>query len=267
MTTRRTDYDTVAPHYDERYQGKTRYALEGLASIIDAFVGVDTDVRMLEVGCGTGHWLSLLSARGVSVAGIDASAEMLARAKDKLPGVELVVGRAETLPWQDATFDRVMAVNALHHFVDGQGFVREARRVLRTGGRVLTIGLDPSTRLDRWFVYDWFEPTFDLDLKRYPPAGRIRDWLAAAGFVDIDTRVATHIVAAMDAELALSQGRLDATTTSQLAILTTEEYERGISRIRERIAAEKAAGSSLELRADLRLYASYGRVPGTEERT
>ena len=101
-----------------------------------------------------------------------------------------------------------------------------------------------------------------LDLKRYPPAGRIRDWLAAAGFVDIDTRVAPHIVAAMDAELALSQGRLDASTTSQLAILTNEEYERGISRIRERIAAEKAAGSSLELRADLRLYTSYGRVAG-----
>jgi SAM-dependent methyltransferase len=262
MTTRRTDYDTVAPHYDERYQNKTRYALEGLAGVIDAFVGIEPGTRVLEVGCGTGHWLSLLAARGVDVAGIDASAEMLARARGKLPGIELVVGSAEKLPWRDATFDRVLAVNALHHFTDGEASVREARRVLGSGGSFLTIGLDPSTGLDRWFVYDWFEPTLELDLRRYPAGERIRDWFVAAGFVHVETRLATHIVAAMDAELALSQGRLDPTTTSQLAILTNEEYERGLSRIRERIAAEKAASSSLELHADLRLYATYGRVPG-----
>lgn len=68
---------------------------------------------MLEVGCRTGKWLAELVAAGADVAGLDASAEMLARARKVVEG-DLQLGVAECLPWTESTFDAVLYVNALH---------------------------------------------------------------------------------------------------------------------------------------------------------
>ena len=84
---------------------------------------------------------------------------MLARARVAAPGARLVRARAEDLPWRDATFDRIFCVNALHHFSDRDRFFAEARRILRPGGGLLTIGKDPHAERDEWWVYHYFEET------------------------------------------------------------------------------------------------------------
>ena len=89
-------------------------------------------------------------------------------------GTLLVRGTAERLPWADASFDRVFCVNALHHFFDARAFVTECRRVLRAGGGLLTIGLDPHTGLDRWWVYDFFPAALEADRQRYASTASIR---------------------------------------------------------------------------------------------
>jgi ubiquinone/menaquinone biosynthesis C-methylase UbiE len=103
---------------------------------------------VLDVGCGTGT-LAIAAKRRVgpagTVYGIDASPEMIARAskKTKKAGVEVILqtGLAESLPFPDARFDVVLSTVMLHHLprkARQQG-LREMRRVLKPGGRVLAV--------------------------------------------------------------------------------------------------------------------------------
>src|SRR5436190_23998900 len=158
-----TDYDRVADRFDKRY---ALYAYAGVRDTLLNFLG-PTPVAALEVGCGTGHWLNIAGARASILAGVEPSSAMLERARLTAPGARLVRARAEDLPWRDGTFDRIFCVNALHHFSDRARFFAEARRVLRPGGGLLTIGKDPHTEQDDWWVYQYFEETRAIDRERF----------------------------------------------------------------------------------------------------
>ncbi len=103
---------------------------------------------VLDVACGTGT-LAIAAKRQVgtdgSVTGIDASAEMIgrARAKAERAGLDLtfVKGTAQELPFGDAQFDIVIGTLMLHHLPEAarSAFAREARRVLKSGGRLLLV--------------------------------------------------------------------------------------------------------------------------------
>ena len=103
---------------------------------------------VLDVGCGTGT-LAIAAKHRVgaagSVYGIDASPAMIARAsnKAKKAGAEIAfeTGLAESLPLPDARFDVVLSTVMLHHLPGKarQQGVREMRRVLKPGGRLLAV--------------------------------------------------------------------------------------------------------------------------------
>ena len=252
------DYDRIAATYDRRYL-KNDYS--GVERAVADFVGRRPDARVLEVGCGTGHWLRFLAESGIRAVGLDASAGMLARAQAHDRRSALVRGDAGRLPFIDGTFDRLFCVNALHHFPDKPAFFVEARRLLRRGGRVMTIGLDPHAGIDRWYIYDYFETVLEMDRKRYAGARQIREWMEAAGFANCVTREVQHLPSKLPAREAIDQGRLDRTATSQLGMLTDEQYQRGLDRIRREIESAEADDRILYLSADLRLYATIGEVP------
>ena len=108
---------------------------------------------ILDVGCGTGT-LAIAATRHVGRAGrvwgIDASAEMIARAtrKARKSGVDVTFLKAcaETLPFPDAQFDVVLSTVTLHHLSRStrQRATREIRRVLKPGGRVLIVDFGSS---------------------------------------------------------------------------------------------------------------------------
>jgi ubiquinone/menaquinone biosynthesis C-methylase UbiE len=68
-----TNYDEVAPSYDQRYQ---RHAYPGIEAALNQFVGPSPQ-RVLELGCGTGHWLAQLSVNGQPAATAEARGELL----------------------------------------------------------------------------------------------------------------------------------------------------------------------------------------------
>ena len=191
------------------------------------------------------------------LAGVEPAAQMLARARVAAPGARLARARAEALPWRDATFDRIYCVNALHHFADRARFFAEARRILKPGGGLLTIGRDPHTERDAWWVYDYFPETLSIDRQRFGPVRALRGELALAGFAWAESFEADRIEATTPASDALESGVLDPAYTSQLTVLSEDEFRAGATRIRE---ANAAATGQLELVTDFRLYATIGRV-------
>lgn len=83
----------------------------------------------------------------------------------------------------------------------------------------------------------------------------------AAGFSDCSTREVQRITVDIPADEALRTGRLKKSSTSQLALLSDEEYRRGLDRIRESAANPAMKSARRRLRADLRLFATVGHVP------
>ena len=224
------------------------------------FIGNESESRILEAGCGTGHWLEVLRRSENYIIGLDYSTGMLARARRSLPEMPLIRGTAEHLPLLDASVDRVFCINALHHFPDKPAFLKEARRVLRPRGRLLTIGLDPQRGLDRWHVYDYFPESLAIDKERFPASEVLRTWVAEAGFENCITQEVDHWVIKVPAREALAQGRLDKAATSQLSVLTDEEYERGIQRLLADLQRAEEQGQMLSLIVNLRLYGTTGWV-------
>jgi ubiquinone/menaquinone biosynthesis C-methylase UbiE len=99
---------------------------------------------VLDVGCGTGSLVRVARQQvGTTgrVAGIDASPAMIARARKKVPDARFEVAFAQSLPFADAEFDVVVNTLMLHHLprVDRDAAMREMRRVLKPGGRVLCV--------------------------------------------------------------------------------------------------------------------------------
>ena len=124
----------------------------------------------------------------------------------------------------------------------------------------MTVGLDPHTGLDRWWVYDYFPQVIEIDKKRYLPASQIRRMMADAGFVGCRTVVAQHTPWRMPARTALEIGRLDRSYTSQLTVLTGDEYNQGINHLVGKLEVTEARKGVLHVSADLRLYATIGWV-------
>jgi len=253
--TRVTDYDSISSQYDRRYQGQ-KYP--GIDHALSQFVRSDSNVDVLEVGCGTGHWLKTIKTRASFLTGLDLSTNMLQRARQEVPAALLVRARAETLPYCSLSFDRVFCINAFHHFTDKPAFLTEARRVLRPYGELMIVGLDPYARLDRWWVYDYFPETLELDRQRYPSTAEMRANMERVGFSRCETMVAEHLTVQLPAHTAIERGLLDKSYTSQLTILSTREYQEGMTRVTRAIDAAKVAGEELILVGDLRLYATSG---------
>src|SRR5215211_424697 len=95
----------------------------------------DRRPRILDVGCGTGANLLMLSKYG-DAEGVDICEDALAFCRER--GLEKVkLGAAEALPYDDDTFDLVTAFDVVEHLDDDLAGLTEMRRVLRPGGRVL----------------------------------------------------------------------------------------------------------------------------------
>jgi ubiquinone/menaquinone biosynthesis C-methylase UbiE len=99
---------------------------------------------LLDVGCGHGRILKLLASRARRVVGvdIDSDARRYARAEMLLAGIEnstLRKGNMYALPFPDAEFDTIILDEVLGNSEDPAAVLREARRLLRPGGRLLLL--------------------------------------------------------------------------------------------------------------------------------
>ena len=129
------------------YIGRRRIIAGFIKDICRHFSGRRT--RILDVGCGTGANLVMLSQFG-EVEGVDISPDALAFCRERgLKNVKL--GAAEQLPFADCSFDVVAAFDVVEHMDDDVAGLREMRRVLQPNGRLL---LFVPTFMFLWGVQD-----------------------------------------------------------------------------------------------------------------
>lgn len=138
--------------------------------------------KVLEVGCGTGHWLSILSDLPIELTGVDPSRAMLEKARRRVARAQLVCASAENIPFPGGSFDLIFCVNAFHHFSDPKKFLRDSRLLLRNGGQLAIFGLDPHAPNTDWYLCDYFPGVRAVDLKRYLPVAEVERLMAEAGF-------------------------------------------------------------------------------------
>ncbi|MEV0165197.1 class I SAM-dependent methyltransferase [Nonomuraea fuscirosea] len=150
--------------------------------------------RILDVGCGAGHYASELSARGAQVVGIEGSATLLRHARVRLNGhAELVLhDLEEPLAFAaDASFDGAVCALVFHHIRNREQLLSELRRVLRPGGWLLMSTSHPTADWDHfggsYFSHEWSDLVLaggehSIHYQRMPLETFLGE-LLAAGFV------------------------------------------------------------------------------------
>jgi ubiquinone/menaquinone biosynthesis C-methylase UbiE len=126
-------YDRWAPFYDEPGNQLLDIEQPIVREILDCLpVGV-----ALDAACGTGRHTAHLASLGHRVIGVDTSAEMLARAREKVPGGEFHEADLREVPLPDDSVDLVVCAIALSHVADLEGALAELVRVLRPSGHLV----------------------------------------------------------------------------------------------------------------------------------
>ncbi|MCJ7604356.1 MAG: methyltransferase domain-containing protein [Desulfobulbaceae bacterium] len=249
-------YDEVAKLYDLRYTAGP----VGVTEILGSCAARVRATRVLEVGCGTGHWLSMLAGRA-TLYGLDYSAGMLDKAKAKSDAFLLCRGKASHLPFAAAAFDFVYTVHAIHHFTGPRHFIKQAYRLLRPGGVLAIIGMDPHLEQDRWYVYDYFPGTRQRDLRRYPSSAALLGPMREAGFVGCERLSGARLQQDFAGVEVLHDPILQKDGASQLFLLSDDDFAAGMARIRATLAGAAASGREIIFPAHISLPALIGFVP------
>lgn len=130
------------------------------ARILLDYLELHDGERVLDAGCGMGVYLAAMgSLRRLQLVGVDADADRLAWGRREQVPAGLVQTDVSCLPFQDATFDKILLSEVLEHLRDDGAALRELARVLKPGG-VLAISV-PHARYPFW----------------WDPISRVRDWL------------------------------------------------------------------------------------------
>ncbi len=156
----------IAHHTEQAPQFTERYARLGVDPYencftysrhrLDAALGrclpaAGHGLRLLDVGCGTGHHLARLRTRGFDVAGIDGSDAMVELARAQNPGATIERADVEAIPFESARFDVIVCIEVLRYLPDISRCVREIARVLKPGGVCLVTAM-PLLNLNGYWV-------------------------------------------------------------------------------------------------------------------
>lgn len=205
-------FDRIAPFYDAMNTVMTAGTDARWRRSTVRALRLHPGDRVLDVATGTGK-LALAEAAvvgpGGRVIGLDASGEMLARARRASdaaePVVEWLQADAMVLPFDDGSFDAVSIGFGLRNLPDFAAALVEMGRVLRPGGRLAVLEIsEPPAGLGRLLFVTWFRRIIPLlgrfigrraayrylpaSLERYPPPERVAALMREAGFAPVGWR-------------------------------------------------------------------------------
>ena len=168
------------------------------AKLIGGFMrlsGLPRGVRLADLGCGSGAFTELLRQAGYNTVGLDISPKLIELGRSKYPGLELIEGDAENLPFETGSLDGILLSGLVHHFPDPRRLAAEVRRALKPGGRF--VAFDPN-RLNpfMWLYRDRASPFYSavgVTENERP----VLPWRVAQVFRDEGFRVQTDYMAGL----------------------------------------------------------------------
>jgi ubiquinone/menaquinone biosynthesis C-methylase UbiE len=199
-------YDRWAPHYDD-YDNAV-IALE--QPIVTALLGPTANLRVVDVGCGTGRHALRMVGEGARVTGVDFSTGMLGVLRTKLAQSDPAsAGRLELiehdiatgLPVADESFDLALCCLVLEHLPNLDEMLAELARVVVPGGRVVIADFHP----------EMFRRGLHARFKPGPDAEKLQ-------IHGIDHTISDYVMAAVRAKLeiiAMAEYRMDESTAAR----------------------------------------------------
>ena len=224
----KTDYSKIAKCYD-----RVRTEPGTLLSQIIKYGAINSNSKVLDVGCGTGRFLtSLSSITKCSLFGLEPSLEMLREAflKDCSRRIVWIQGDGQRLPFSNEIFDCVYMTFVLHHIERKDLALQEIYRVLKKGGRCVIVTTSHS-QIKR-HVLDNFPGVTAIDLKRFPSVPCIKKSMSRVSFKSVHYHV-FHRSESTPTHRYLE--RVRGKYASTLTLFNEEDFQRRFKVFQERV--------------------------------
>lgn len=228
------DYNAIAATY-----AVNRNASEMVIQHILGRVHPRQGGNILEIGCGTADHLYVLARTWKTEGfGFDASEGMIAEARVKNPGLNLVKGDAnQQFPYGEMIFDFAYSINVIHYIRDLANFYQEARRMVKKSAFVLTV-TDSEEDIRRRGISTYFPETIENELKRYPSVDTIKNAMRKAGFTDIGLSHAEREYQMDEDFVNIIAGK----AYSCLRLISEDAFQNGLERLRNDVSLGTAVG-------------------------
>ena len=227
----RIDYDAVAMAYDSQpYRSKV--VDPQLLDFVQSRRG--QKLRILDIACGTGNQLIANRAQfpHMEMTGCDLSPGMLEVARTKSAEVRWVEASLVELPFASQSYDYITCQFAFHHVKDQPQGLREIARVISPEGRFVMENISPH-HMRESLLYQTFPEALAQDLEDFMAPEEITIQLERIGFKRVSLQLKQ-----LDSEVRLGDffaSVQDKQSNSELALLSAEEYARGLEKLQRQI--------------------------------
>ena len=220
----KVDYSIISETYDNHRS----YGRSEIVQLIK-FGKIDTGMKILDLGCGTGNLSAQLLERiPVEAIGIDKSLQMLHKATKK--SLQVLCGDADhrLLPFKDHSFDLVIGSYVIHHIKNSMDLIRECYRVLKNGALILITSSHRQIENLHPVLSDFFPSLIELDKKRFPELTELDHAFQSAGFKGIKHKELTIN------RIPIDMNYLDKVRdkfVSTFHLLSEDEFEAGVEKL------------------------------------
>lgn len=135
------DHEQLREFYNSNYYSK-HFRLDTSSwhdRVVASRLGDLAGKHVLDIACGGGAWLALMSQLGAQIFGADISDKAISYCREVFPHGQFVVSPAESLPFPDDSFDLVTCLGSLEHFGDKPAALKEMLRVARPDAQILIL--------------------------------------------------------------------------------------------------------------------------------
>jgi 2-polyprenyl-3-methyl-5-hydroxy-6-metoxy-1,4-benzoquinol methylase len=151
------------------YDAKEQQTFSYIAPIVIKIIGVQKELRILEFGCGNGHFCNVLSTTGHNVVGVDVSETGIEHARKNFPGIQFIQSDICTLLTKpvlaEESFDVVVAIEIIEHLWYPREIMRAAKKYLKPDGQFIistpyhgylkNLAISLFNKWDRHFSVEW----------------------------------------------------------------------------------------------------------------
>lgn len=177
------EFERAAEGFAERTKG--RFDRMG----VPEFSRVQPHETVLEIGAGTGNFLSLFEGRAARLIALDLTQGMLTQARKRHPSQELVVADGLRLPLRNRSIELVSSAQALHHIFQPVPLLKEMRRVCAAEGRVLIVDQLATESYEQIAFMNEIEALRDPSHAMSRPRSAFRAIVMAAGLEIVDEKL------------------------------------------------------------------------------